>query len=184
MFTTYTGEKVRLRPFAEAGEFAAYVRGYAISPNEHLGIQWEVAAATASEWKRLATAVDSFAFAVERLDTGEFCGLEYCGIGRWQLTAFPATGIIPGQMSRGFGREAKQLAMCFLFENFPVESLWADTAVSHRRSRAGLEAVGFRHVGSRKLAHFRRGSYEDMVYFQIMRSEWEAMDYRHRVARS
>ncbi|MCB1216730.1 GNAT family N-acetyltransferase [bacterium] len=184
MYTTYAGQQVRIRPFASEAEFAAYVRSYAVSPNEHLGIQWDVAARSASEWQRLATSMDSFAFAIERTDNGEFVGLEYCGIGRWQLTAFPATGIIPAQMSRGFGREAKLLAMCFLFENFPLESLWADTTAVHARSRAGLEAVGFRPAGSTRLSHFVRGRYVDTHYFQLMRSEWEQMDYRHAVVRS
>ncbi len=184
MYTTYSGQQVRIRPFADSPEFSRYVRSYAISPNEHLGVQWDIAALTDSEWERLASSDDSFAFAIERLDNGEFCGLEYCGIGSWQLTAFPATGIVPAQMSRGFGREAKLLAMCFLFENFAIESLWADTTAVHRRSCAGLEAVGFRPVGRTRLSHYVRGGYVDTVYFQLLRSEWEAMDYRHRVVRS
>ncbi|MCB1219154.1 MAG: GNAT family N-acetyltransferase [Planctomycetales bacterium] len=184
MYTTYTGEKVRIRPFASEAEFSGYVRNYAVSPNEHLGIQWDVAARSASEWQRLSISMDSFAFAIERTDNGEFVGLEYCGIGRWQLSAFPATGIVPAQMSQGFGREAKLLAFCFLFENFPVESLWSDTTAVHSRSRAGLEAVGFRQVGRTRLSHFVRGHFVDTVYFQLLRSEWEAMDYRHRVQRS
>lgn len=184
MYTTYTGQLVRIRPFASEAEFSTYVREYMLVPNQHIGIQWDVAARLGSEWPRLAIADDSFAFAIERLDTGEFVGLEYCGIGRWQLTAFPATGIKPEHMSLGFGREAKLLAMCFLFENFAIESLWADTTACHTRSRAGLEAVGFRQVGRSRLSHFRRGAYVDIVYFQLMRSEWEAMEYRHQVRRA
>jgi RimJ/RimL family protein N-acetyltransferase len=184
MYTTYTGQLVRIRPFASEAEFGDYVRTYMITPNEHLGIQWDVAARVKPEWQCLASAEDSFAFAIERLDTGEFVGLEYCGIGRHQLTAFPATGILSQHQSRGFGREAKLLAMYFLFENFAIESLWADTTSIHTRSRAGLEAVGFRLAGRTRLSDYIRGQHVDTVYFQLMRSEWEAMDYRQLVKRS
>ena len=184
MHTTYTGQLVRLRPFAGRDEFSSYLIGYGLVPNEQLGIQWDVPAMRNAEWDRLATAADSFVFAIERMDTGEFCGLEYTALGRWQLAGFVATGVQPQHQSRGFGREAKLLALCHLFENFAIESVWADTIASHSRSRAGLEAIGMRLVGCNQLAHFRRGRWFGMVQYQLLRSAWEQMDYRHRVARS
>lgn len=183
MHTTYTGQLVRVRPFESEEEFCALWEEYALTPNAHRGIHWDHAVGAPAVWRLLADEETVCRFAVERLDTGELTGMILCGLGRWQLSGFTGTGLLERHWHRGFGREAKLLVSCHLFENFPIECLWSDTVATHTRAIAGIEAIGYKFAGMHPCAFLSHGVYEGQVWYQLMRSDWEQMDYRHKVKR-
>ena len=124
------------------------------------------------------------AFAVERLDTGELVGLEeYGAMHPGNLGTWIGTYIRPEHRRRGFGVEAKQLVMCHLFENFPLNVIMADTVQTHKPARRGMELAGMKLVGARRRAHCYHGKYVDVVWYAIMRSEWEQLPVRGTVRR-
>ncbi|MCB1186566.1 GNAT family N-acetyltransferase [bacterium] len=184
MITTYSGQLVRIRPFASEAEWAGFTREYAVMPNAHRGPQWYFANSALQVWNLFPTEETVCRFAVDRLDTGELAGVITCGLGRWQLSGFTGTGLLERHWHNGFGREAKLLASCHLFENFPIESLWSDTVATHSRAIAGLEAIGYRFAGILACAFPSQGEYEGQVWYQLLRKDWERMDYRQEVRRS
>ena len=182
MHTTYTGQLVRIRPFANEAEWSGFTREFAIGPNQFRGPQWYFANSAAELWRQFPTEETVCRFAVDRLDTGELAGVITCGL-RWQLSGFTGTGLMPQHWHRGFGREAKLLASCHLFENFAIESLWSDTVSTHKRAIAGVEAIGYRYAGMMRCGFPSQGEYQGQVWYQLMRSDWERMPYRHDVKR-
>ena len=123
-------------------------------------------------------------FAIERLDTGEVVGAEeYGAIKPDSISIWLGTEILRPHWSNGFGIEAKQLVLCYLFENFPLETVTADTCSPHVRAQRGLEACGMRYVGKYRGTHIKGGRYEDVYNYQIFREQWEQLDYKHKVVR-
>jgi RimJ/RimL family protein N-acetyltransferase len=123
-------------------------------------------------------------FAIERLDNGELIGTEVAEIPQAAVIHSEiGTVILKRHWSKGFGREAKELAMCFVFENFPVEVVTAGTLNTHSRAIAGLEAVGMDYVGKHCGRPFSNGRYAGVVHYAITREEWEQMSIRGTAVR-
>ena len=186
MHTTYTGQLVRIRPFRSADELALVAVHESNRPNNHWGYwQWAAREAHNQFDKAGMLATDAYStFAIDRLDSGELVGYEEYGpVKPGHLSTWLGTGIFREHWSNGFGREAKLLVLCYLFENFRLHTVFADTTATHTRAQAGLEAIGMRKVGERRCAHWFKGRYVGVPQYQILRSEWEAMDYRQTVQR-
>jgi RimJ/RimL family protein N-acetyltransferase len=127
---------------------------------------------------------DYSCFAIERLDTGECVGFEEYGrITLNKPNTWLGTIIAREHQGLGFGREAKLLNLCYLFENYPLTMVWADTTDEHVRARAGLEAVGMRLAGRHNGYLYKRGELWPSPCYQIMREEWEEMTVRRTVIR-
>ena len=184
MHVTYTGERIRLRPFRDADELWQFSSAQFITCSPFWGVDWHRAIMSNSRFSRSLEHPAMERFCIERLDTGESVGWVSAHVGEFQLAGSVGTEIAPAHWSRGFGREAKLLAICHLFENFAIESVYADTLASHARARAGLDALGFRHAGTKRCAFYNKGQYTGRVLHQLMRADWEAMEYRHKVVRS
>ena len=124
------------------------------------------------------------ALAIECRETGEVVGLEeHGGIHTGRTSTWLGTFIVKEHRRRGFGVEAKQLMLCYLFENYPLATVFADTTATHQDARRSLELCGMHFVGARRKAHCFKGRYVDVVLYQILRREWEAAEYRTRVRR-
>jgi RimJ/RimL family protein N-acetyltransferase len=187
MHTHYTGKLVRLRPIAgkqEAMELQAAVRAL---PNAHWGPGWRPLASTAKAYADgggLAGAAGENTFVIERLDTGEAVGFESCGLWAPGTTnGWFGTAIAPAHRSLGFGKEAKLLMFCFLFENFPVHRVGSDTVVDHWAARRGMEACGMKLEGYLRAAHMRNGQWYDVPWYVIFRRDWEHLPVRQYVQR-
>jgi len=186
MNVIYTGELVRLRPFRDLAEWTALQREYEFFMSPFWGPwNWPEAKQARAFEEAGGLAVDKHtSFAIERLDTGECIGIEeHGGLSAGGLATWLGTCIAGKHHSRGFGREAKLLMLCHLFENFPLHSVYADTTGEHRRAQAGLEAVGMRQVGTYRACHWRAGNLVDVPLYQVMREEWEGLPIRGIVKR-
>lgn len=186
MHVIYTGERVRLRPFEDAAEFMRVDDEIMAVPNEHWGPWWTPRPKQKREFEEtgLLEPGGSCAFAVERLDTGEVAGVEYCGLrAPTRIYGFVGTFILERHWHRGFGIEAKQLAYCHLFENYPITQVWAGTVETHARAAKGLHLSGMRYEWRVKCNHFIHGKLYDLVRYSIRREEWLELPIRRIVRR-
>ena len=183
----WTGERVRLRPFASADELNDLLEELTLEPDEIWGYGWWVRSritAAFNENGKIGDAGTWSIFAVDRLDTGELVGYEVVSLpGPHQIDAEIGTVILRRHWSNGFGREAKLLAMCLLFESFPLARVSAATMDKHTRARAGLEACGMRHEGTKRGAAFSLGRRQGVAEYAIFREEWERHPVRRVVRR-
>lgn len=186
MHTVYTGERVRLRPFANEDEWHYMLALDCGKPNEHWG-PWHSPRAEAVKGfaETGLLALDKYsAFAVERLDSGELIGLEEHGaMHAGKTSTWIGTFIHEEHRGQGIGVEAKQLMLCYLFENYPLATVIADTTETHRSARRGLELCGMTYIGARRKAHCFHGNYVDIVLYQILRRAWERLPIREIVQR-
>ena len=186
MHTVYTGERVRLRPWRDAEELFAYTLDQHLVPPPVLRPGWYPQGC-----EQVLLGGDGglnpdglCTFAIEELASGKAIGFEACIIyPETPLSAEVGTGIRPSWRGRGLGVETKQLALCFLFENFPLERICAYTMHTHARSRRGLELLGMHIEGALRGAYFSESAWVDLVYYAVFREQWERMEYRHAVTR-
>lgn len=186
MHVIYTGKLVRLRPFRDADEVASLICNQEIWFNEHWGQWYEPEATVRKDFEETGfLSADKYSmFAIERLDTGELVGCEeYGGMSPARFNTWIGTMILEQHRSKGFGREAKQLAMCYLFENYPLQMIWSDTTSEHTRAQAGLEAVGFQPIGTARRFKKRNDRFFDNPFYQLFREDWEKMPVREYVTR-
>lgn len=187
MYNVYEGKLVRLRPFVSLGEAKAMMLEQGIELNPHWGSWFWPLDEINDEWKSsgLVGTGDYCNMAVERIDTGELIGYEEYGIDLpHNPTGWLGTYIMRQHQGQRFGVEAKQLMMCFLFENFPLLRLYSDTVETHLGAARGLKLCGFHYEGRHSKRVIQGGRYVDTVIYGLSRAQWEAMPYRGKVRRS
>ena len=186
MHVIYTGERVRLRPFKHAQEFLDLDDKLMEVPNEHWGPHW-VSRAEREEEYAPAGMLDPgkySVFAIQRRDSDEVVGIEEHGaMEAGCVQTWLGTHILREHWHRGFGIEAKLLMLCYLFENYPLELVRADTCGNHLRAQRGLEAAGLRNTGRIRCAHFVDQRPWDIPAYAIYREEWERLPIRDLVVR-
>jgi RimJ/RimL family protein N-acetyltransferase len=187
MHTHYTGKLVRLRPLASKEEAQALHASISLLPNAYWGPHWHPQAELVKTFEEnggLGGAAGENSFVIERLGSGEVVGLENCGLwGPGSTNGWFGTSIAPAHRGQGFGREAKLLMLCFLFENFPVHRVGSDTVVDHLPARKGMEACGMKLEGYLRAAHMKNGQWYDVPWYVIFRREWEQLEVRQYVSR-
>lgn len=176
MNMTTTGRLVRLRPFASAAEYAELNQRLWLQRDEWWGYGWLAGSALEANWHRFGMLDESHYFsflAIEVLDSGELVGYEVLQLpGPGQLGSEIGTVIIEEYWRRGYGREAKLLAMELLFANYPLELVYAGTLDNHPVAIAGMLACGMRELGRTGPRCFSRGHWVGQVYCGITREEW------------
>lgn len=185
MYTWYAGSLTRIRPFAGLAEFEAVdLEDYSV-PDPFRGPRWWSAQERRREFEEhgMLKPGEYALFAVLAQETGEVAGIVACSYKPGTLVMGLGTYIRAAHRHRGYGREAKQLMLCFLFENHPIQAVQASTMEHHLRARAGLEACGLKYYGRLRGIEQEHGRFYDEVQYVIFRQEWEAMDYRQKVKR-
>ena len=184
MQVVYTGEKVCLRPFRDIGEWMELQSQRDLQMNSCWG-PWHC---PEPELQRSFEADgllggEEACQAIVSLETDRVAGVAQHGTpGGLELSTWLATFITEEFLGQGLGREAKLLKLCHLFENYPLQSVWAGTTAEHTAASRGLEACGFRTAGRLRGYHWH-GKYVDILDFQIMRSDWEQLPIRQTVKR-
>lgn len=185
MHTTYTGERLKIRPYTSKDEGFELVRQLHLAPTPAWGPLWFPLQHIAEGWDESGWMdTEAMGFAIEELSSGETAG--YVDVNppdAQRLDANVSTFILPRFRRQGYGIEAKRLALCALFENFSAERATAVTLSNHSAARRGLELCGFRYEGSLRVSFFSEGRFEDKVFYRLTRDEWEGMEYRHAVKR-
>ena len=81
--------------------------------------------------------------------------------------------IIPAERQKGYGTQAVQLIVDYLFLSKNLVRIQAITNVRNEPSQSVLEKVGFRKEGTIRKPYFIRGEWTDHYLFSILKEEWK-----------
>ncbi len=73
---------------------------------------------------------------------------------------------------RGVATEAGRAVLRYVFAHYPVERVQARVIVGNPASVRVLEKLGFRHEGTLRSSLLRRGKFEDVALFALLRGEF------------
>jgi RimJ/RimL family protein N-acetyltransferase len=81
--------------------------------------------------------------------------------------------VVPNERSKGYGTEAVQLMVDYLFLSQNIFRIQAFTDVGNKASQRVLEKVGFQTEGTVRKLGFVRGELRDHYIHSILREEWK-----------
>jgi RimJ/RimL family protein N-acetyltransferase len=80
-------------------------------------------------------------------------------------------GLAPEFRGRGYGSEAQQLLVRYLFAHTQVNRIEATTEISNNAEQRALEKAGFTREGVLRGTTFRQGRWHDQVIYSVLRDE-------------
>ena len=184
MYTTYANERIRIRPVANVEEWVRMGLVGLQETAEFWGHYYEPPGSQAEAFSSTGgfDPDGELCWVIEEIATGEFIGDVYLHsdmLGYWT-----GTEVRSAHRGKGYGVQAKLLAICCVFDNLPVRNVYAVTLGHHRRAIRGLELCGMSFVGCQPVSYISKGRLANRVFYCISRESWLAMDYRHQVHRS
>ncbi|MFC3478592.1 GNAT family N-acetyltransferase [Halobacterium litoreum] len=81
--------------------------------------------------------------------------------------------VLPEYHGNGYGTEAVELLVDYAFSAHEIRGLQAQAFAPNEGSVGVLENLGFTHEGTLRDARFRDGEYVDVVWYGLLREEWE-----------
>jgi RimJ/RimL family protein N-acetyltransferase len=94
------------------------------------------------------------------------------------LNRHAATGTVIGDRSawgKGFGSEAVRLRTSFAFAELNLERLETESFAGNDRMHRALERAGYRVIGRRTRHIMREGDWQDVLIFELLRTDWAAL---------
>ncbi len=96
------------------------------------------------------------------------------------VNTFPAAGglleigftMIPSERGKGYGTEAVQILVDYLFLSRDLVRIQAFTELGNMASQRLLDKVGFKREGTIRKSMFIRGKWKDLLLYSILREEW------------
>lgn len=174
----FTGRLVRLaapRPddhqlFAKWSENDQYLRiadndpAKPVSPEAHQ--KWE------QPW---LDAPNSFMFRLRTVADDRLIGVVALADLQWMhRTAMLGIAIgDPDYWGKGYGSDAIQLILGYAFRELDLYRVWMHTLGYNARAIRAYEKAGFVREGAQRRAIQREGRRFDLVYFGMLREEWE-----------
>ena len=79
--------------------------------------------------------------------------------------------LLPEFRGRGYGAEAQAQLAAFLFATTDVNRVEAATDLENIPEQRSLEKAGFRREGVLRGSQWRAGSYHDLVYYALLRTD-------------
>jgi RimJ/RimL family protein N-acetyltransferase len=89
---------------------------------------------------------------------------------KWMEIAY---GLIPNERGKGYGTEAVQLVVDYLFLSKDLVRIQAIADVRNKASQGVLEKAGFQREGTIRKSIFNRGELRDYYLYSILREEWK-----------
>jgi [ribosomal protein S5]-alanine N-acetyltransferase len=174
------GRRVHLRPMEE--EDALTFTEWMNDPElrSFLTIRFPLSLKAEKEWINGMTVKGTprdIPLAIERRSDGRLIG----SVGLHQIdwvTRRASTGIIicPASMrGKGYGTEAKNLLIDYAFGELGLHSLWALAVEGNAPSVHALEKQGYERNGLYREAVLVKGVRRNLIYFDLLREEWERM---------
>jgi RimJ/RimL family protein N-acetyltransferase len=80
---------------------------------------------------------------------------------------------VPSEKGKGYGTEATQLLVDYLFLSKNIHRIQATTNVGNKTAQRVLEKVGFKKEGTVRGLLFVRGAWTDYHLYSILREEWK-----------
>ena len=81
--------------------------------------------------------------------------------------------IVPSERRRGYGTEAAEIIVDYLFLSRAIVRIQAATDIRNMVSQKVLERVGFKKEGILRKYVFVRGEWRDALLYSILREEWK-----------
>ena len=81
--------------------------------------------------------------------------------------------LLPKEKGKGYGTEAAQLMVDYLFLSKNIERVQATTHVENIASQRVLEKIGFMKEGTIRRLYFIKGHWGDALLYSILREEWK-----------
>jgi RimJ/RimL family protein N-acetyltransferase len=81
--------------------------------------------------------------------------------------------VLPEYQGEGYGTEAVGVLVDYAFEAHEIRGLQAQAFAPNEGSVGVLENLGFAREGTLRDARFRDGEYVDVVWYGLLREEWE-----------
>jgi len=81
---------------------------------------------------------------------------------------------VPGERGKGYGTEAVQIIVDYLFLHKDIVRVQAETHPDNIASRRVLEKAGFSAEGIIRKSFFSRGVYRDTAMYSLLREEWKS----------
>jgi RimJ/RimL family protein N-acetyltransferase len=81
--------------------------------------------------------------------------------------------LVLGERGKGYGTEATQLMVDYLFLTKDIVRIQATTNVGNETARRALEKAGFKTEGTIRKLKFVRGVWTDSYLLSILREEWK-----------
>jgi aminoglycoside 6'-N-acetyltransferase len=81
--------------------------------------------------------------------------------------------LLPSEMGKGYGTEAAQIMVDYLFLAKDIMRVQATTDERNRASQRVLEKVGFKREGIIRQSGFARGEWVNDCLYSILREEWK-----------
>jgi RimJ/RimL family protein N-acetyltransferase len=81
--------------------------------------------------------------------------------------------VISGERGKGYGTEAAQIIVDYLFLSQSIDRIQAITDVRNKASQTVLERAGFRIEGTIRKSAFVRGKLSTAYLYSILREEWK-----------
>jgi len=81
--------------------------------------------------------------------------------------------LVPSERGKGYGTEAAQLIVDYLFMSKDLARIQAIADVRNKASQRVLEKAGFQREGTMRKCVFDRGELTDYYLYSILREEWK-----------
>jgi RimJ/RimL family protein N-acetyltransferase len=81
--------------------------------------------------------------------------------------------LMPSEMRKGYGTEAVQIMVDYLFLSKDIMRIQATTDTRNKPSQRVLEKNGFKREGIIRKAGYVRGKWQDDYLYSILREEWK-----------
>lgn len=138
---------------------------------------WPVSRKAEEEWlARQATSRDS-SDRVLAIETKDGTYLGNIGLHKIDLAAGTAElGIVIGRKDywgKGYGTDAARTLLSHAFWNLRLRKVTLAVHGSNLRAQKSYAKLGFRHAGCLKAHLLKEGRYEDLVYMEVFREEFE-----------
>ena len=90
------------------------------------------------------------------------------------VTSFGIGIYDPDYLGKGYGRDAIETLLGWVFRIQNYRRIWLETSASNERAIRCYKAVGFVEEGRLRKHEFFDGTYIDSIMMGLLRSEWEA----------
>lgn len=114
-------------------------------------------------------------FIIEKKDSTKIGYVNYFdvvwdGIGKLATIAY---SLVPGERGKGYGTEAAQMLVDFLFLSYDIPCIQATAHVDNVASHRVLEKVGFKKEGIIRKRFYIQGQWVDQILYSILKEEWK-----------
>ena len=121
--------------------------------------------------KRFSDTSNRAYFMIQKKD-GTNIGIIAC-FGQSSGTITIGYAIEPSEHGKGYGTEALQLMVDYLFLSKEIHRIQANTDPENKASQRILEKVGFKNEGISRKSSFVRGQWRDECHYALLREEWK-----------